>query len=56
MKKKEIVIVNQFFPPDFAPTGQLLKELPGQLSKKNIYIEVLTCQPSYATKLKKTNN
>ena len=43
-------IVSQFYPPDFAATGQLLKELALQLSKKGLKINVFTGFPSYAYK------
>lgn len=55
MKKKRVIIINQFFPPDFAAAGQLLKELTTELSKKNLNIEILTGQPSYASNIRKTN-
>ena len=43
-------IVSQFYPPDFAATGQLLKELALELSKKGLKINVFTGFPSYAYK------
>lgn len=45
-------IITQFFPPDYAPTGQLLEELTGQLKKLNVRIQVFTGQPSYAVREK----
>ena len=47
-KKNTICIVSQFFPPDFAATGQLLKELVYGLAKKGLFIEVITSMPAYA--------
>lgn len=41
-------IINQFFPPDYAPTGQLIDELACQLKDEFHPIEVFTSQPSYA--------
>jgi glycosyltransferase involved in cell wall biosynthesis len=41
-------VVTQFFPPDFAATGQLIEELVNQLRKSDIDIKVFTGQPNYA--------
>jgi glycosyltransferase involved in cell wall biosynthesis len=41
-------IVNQFFPPDYAPTGQLIAELAHQLKDELGPIEIFASQPSYA--------
>lgn len=41
-------IFTQFFPPDYAPTGQLIDELTQHLSKKNIQVAVFSGQPGYA--------
>ena len=38
-------IVSQFYPPDYAATGQLLKELVEELSKKGLNLEVLLDSP-----------
>lgn len=43
-----LLIISQFYPPDFAPTGQLLEELAHELSQQNIEIQVFTGQPGYA--------
>jgi glycosyltransferase involved in cell wall biosynthesis len=43
----KLKIVNQFFPPDYAATGQLIEELAHHL-KKYGSVEVFTSQPSYA--------
>ena len=43
----KLKIINQFFPPDYAATGQLIEELAHNL-KNCGYIEVFTSQPSYA--------
>ena len=40
-------IINQFFPPDYAATGQLIEELAHNL-KPFGRVEVFTSQPSYA--------
>jgi glycosyltransferase involved in cell wall biosynthesis len=43
----ELKIINQFFPPDYAATGQLIEELAHNL-KAYGRISVFTSQPSYA--------
>ncbi|MFN6519092.1 MAG: glycosyltransferase family 4 protein [Nostoc sp. CreGUA01] len=40
--------ITQFFPPDYAPTGQLIEELVKQLGQQGVDIEVFTSQPGYA--------
>lgn len=41
-------VFTQFFPPDYAPTGQLIDELTQQLSNQDIQISVFSGQPGYA--------
>jgi glycosyltransferase involved in cell wall biosynthesis len=43
----KLKIVNQFFPPDYAATGQLIEELAHHLKAAGS-VEVFTSQPSYA--------
>jgi glycosyltransferase involved in cell wall biosynthesis len=43
----ELKIINQFFPPDYAATGQLIEELAHSL-KRHGHVSVFTSQPSYA--------
>jgi glycosyltransferase involved in cell wall biosynthesis len=43
----DLKIINQFFPPDYAATGQLIEELAHNL-KTFGRVEVFTSQPSYA--------
>jgi glycosyltransferase involved in cell wall biosynthesis len=43
-----LTIVNQFFPPDYAATGQLIEELAHELKGKFNQVEVFSSQPSYA--------
>jgi glycosyltransferase involved in cell wall biosynthesis len=43
----KLKIINQFFPPDYAATGQLIEELAHNL-KSCGHVEVFTSQPSYA--------
>ena len=43
-----VSIVTQFYPPDYAATGQLIQELATQLGEQNIKVNVFTGQPGYA--------
>ena len=44
----QLSIVSQFYPPDYAATGQLLAELATQLKHLGIDVQVFTGQPGYA--------
>ncbi|YAF95683.1 MAG: glycosyltransferase family 4 protein [Nodularia sp. CChRGM 3473] len=44
----KLSVVTQFFPPDYAATGQLIEELVKQLGQEGVDIEVFTSQPGYA--------
>ncbi|WP_017653956.1 glycosyltransferase family 4 protein [Fortiea contorta] len=44
----KLSVITQFFPPDYAATGQLIDELVKNLSQQGIDIEVFTSQPGYA--------
>lgn len=44
----QLLIMTQFFPPDFAATGQLIEELVNQLGKQDVDVSVFTGQPGYA--------
>lgn len=44
----QLTIINQFFPPDYAATGQLIAELANQLKDNFSSVEVFSSQPSYA--------
>jgi len=51
LKSKESIklsVITQFFPPDYAATGQLIEELVRHLGYLGIDIEVFTSQPGYA--------
>lgn len=41
-------ILTQFFPPDFAATGQLIEELSRNLQPEGLSVQVFTGQPGYA--------
>jgi glycosyltransferase involved in cell wall biosynthesis len=41
-------IFTQFYPPDYAATGQLIEELATQLKDQGLHVHVFTGQPGYA--------
>ena len=41
-------LVSQFFPPDFAATGQLLDDLTQRFAARGLQVQVLTGMPAYA--------
>ncbi len=43
-----LTLINQFFPPDFAATGQFMEELVRFLARSGMEVRVFTSQPSYA--------
>lgn len=43
-----VSIITEFFPPDYAATGQLIEELVKQLDGQGVGIKVFTGQPGYA--------
>jgi hypothetical protein len=47
-KGKKLFVINQFFPPDFAPTGQLINELVSHLGDNGTPIKVFTGLPANA--------
>jgi len=47
-RPQKLLIVTQFFPPDFAATGQLIEELSRHLGLLGVNITVFTGQPGYA--------
>jgi glycosyltransferase involved in cell wall biosynthesis len=47
-KSIKLSVITQFFPPDYAATGQLIDELVKHLGQQGIDIEVFTSQPGYA--------
>nr|WP_204106651.1 glycosyltransferase family 4 protein [Spirulina major] len=47
-KPGKVLIITQFYPPDYAATGQLIAELASQLSKLGMKISIFTGQPGYA--------
>lgn len=47
-KTIRLSIVTQFYPPDFAATGQFMDELATNLSQQGLEVHVFTGQPSYA--------
>ena len=47
-KTINLSVITQFFPPDYAATGQLIEELVKNLGFLGIDVEVFTSQPGYA--------
>lgn len=43
-------IITQFYPPDYAATGQFIQELATQLIQQGMHIHIFTGQPGYAFK------
>ena len=41
-------IITQFYPPDYAATGQLIEELASRLGKSGVEVQIFTGQPGYA--------
>jgi len=46
----KLSVITQFFPPDYAATGQLIEELTRHLGQQGVDVEVFTGQPGYAFK------
>ncbi|HBL14041.1 MAG TPA: glycosyltransferase WbuB [Cyanobacteria bacterium UBA11162] len=44
----KLSIITQFYPPDYAATGQLIEELAIELGKLGVPVQIFTGQPSYA--------
>ncbi|BAY46310.1 group 1 glycosyl transferase [Scytonema sp. HK-05] len=44
----KLSVITQFFPPDYAATGQLIDELVRHLEQQGVDVEVFTGQPGYA--------
>jgi len=44
----KLSVITQFFPPDYAATGQLIEELVRHLGYQGVDVEVFTGQPGYA--------
>lgn len=51
-----LLVITQFFPPDYAATGQLIQELAHNLGENNVQVNVFTGQPGYAFKQKQAPN
>ena len=41
-------IITQFYPPDYAATGQLIEELATHLARQGMQVHIFTGQPGYA--------
>lgn len=44
----KLTVITEFFPPDYAATGQLIEELVQHLEKEGLVINIFTGQPGYA--------
>ncbi len=44
----QVSILTQFFPPDYAATGQLVEELAQSFSQQGVEVQVFAGQPGYA--------
>ncbi len=44
----KLSVITEFFPPDYAATGQLIEELVRNLEQLGLNVEVFTGQPGYA--------
>lgn len=44
----KLSVITQFYPPDYAATGQLIEELVIHLKRQGMHIHVFTGQPEYA--------
>lgn len=44
----KLSVITQFYPPDYAATGQLIEELVTHLKRQGMHIQVFTGQPGYA--------
>lgn len=47
-RRMKLSIITQFFPPDYAATGQLIEELALQLGRQGLPVDIFTGQPGYA--------
>ncbi len=43
-----LTLVSQFFPPDFAATGQLLDDLTVRMASRGLQVQILSGMPAYA--------
>jgi glycosyltransferase involved in cell wall biosynthesis len=48
LQSLQVKICTQFFPPDYAATGQLIEELSVHLERLGIRVQIFTGQPGYA--------
>ena len=47
-RNARLTLITQFFPPDFAATGQLLDDLTRRFADRGLQVQVLTGMPAYA--------
>lgn len=46
--QKKVLTITQFYPPDYAATGQLISDLADQLGRLGMEVSIFTGQPGYA--------
>ena len=47
-RQPRLTVVTQYFPPDFAATGQLLNDLTARLAASGLQVQILSGMPAYA--------
>lgn len=47
-RRMRVLVVNQFYPPDLAPTGQLLRDVAVELARRGHVVSVLCSAQAYA--------
>jgi len=50
-----LTFITQYFPPDFAPTGQFIEDIAVYLAEKGFNVRVFTSKPGYAYSKNKKN-
>ncbi len=53
IKKPEILVINQYYVPDVASTGQLAHDICSSLAKQGCNVSVVTAQPNYVSGMEK---
>jgi len=48
-RSPQVSLVTQFFPPDYAATGQLIQDLVQHFSRQGVNVQVFTGQPGYTS-------
>ena len=48
-RSPQVSLLTQFFPPDYAATGQLIQDLVQYFSRQGVNVQVFTGQPGYTS-------